>query len=303
MSWIMGHRRFLLAAAAAIAMLAAGPPARVNAQQSPRGATVEIDDHAVGGVVTSRFGAEAGVWVIAETSDLGTRFAKMVVTDELGRYVLPDLPRATYKIWVRGYGLVDSPKVSIEPGKILDLTAVVAPNLAAAAQYYPAIYWFAMIRIPDPSRFPGTGPNGNGIPVAFKTQDQWLNAVKTNGCGNCHQIGNYATRTIPEALGHFDTAMEAWARRLQSGPAGLTMIANMAPLLTPDGGHLAALADWTDRIKAGELPGATPPRPTGVERNVVVTVRDWSDPKHYLHDLTLTDKRKPTVNGYGLIYG
>ena len=190
-----------------------------------------------------------------------------------------------------------------EPGKILNLTAVVAPNLAAAAQYYPAIYWFAMIRIPDPSRFPGTGPNGNGIPVSFKTQDQWLNTIKTNGCGNCHQIGNYATRTIPEALGHFDTSMEAWARRLQSGPAGLTMIGNMAPLLTPDGGHLAALADWTDRVKAGELPSATPPRPTGVERNVVVTIRDWSDPKHYLHDLTLTDKRKPTVNGYGLIYG
>src|SRR6202035_116807 len=97
--------------------------------------------------------------------------------------------------------------------------------------------------------------------------------------------------------------MAAWARRLQSGPAGSIMIGTMAPLLTPDGGHLAALADWTDRIKAGELPRATPPRPTGVERNVVVTARDWSDPKHYLHDLALTDKRNPTVNGYGLIYG
>ena len=266
-------------------------------------ATVEIDAHAIGGTVTSRFGAEAGVWVIAETRDLGTRFAKMVVTDDRGRYVLPDLPAASYQVWVRGYGLVDSPKVASAPGKNLDLTAVVAPNLAAAAQYYPAIYWFAMIRVPDPGKFPGTGPNGNGIPVQYKTQDQWLNTVKTNGCGNCHQIGNYATRTIPEALGHFDTSIEAWARRLQSGPAGLIMIANMAPLLTPGGGHLAALADWTDRIKAGELPSATPPRPTGVERNLVVTVRDWSDPKHYLHDLTLTDKRDPTVNGYGLIYG
>jgi hypothetical protein len=97
--------------------------------------------------------------------------------------------------------------------------------------------------------------------------------------------------------------MEAWARRIQSGPAGRDMARFMAPLLTPDGGHLKALADWTDRIKAGEIPSATPPRPVGVERNLVVTVRDWSDPKHYLHDLTLTDRRKPTVNGYGLIYG
>src|SRR5207245_11573120 len=97
----------------------------------------------VGVVVTSRVGPEAGVWVVAETTDLGTRFAKMVVTDERGRYLLPDLPKASYKVWVRGYGLVDSPKVSAEPGKNLDLTAVIAPNLVAAAQYYPAIYWAA----------------------------------------------------------------------------------------------------------------------------------------------------------------
>jgi hypothetical protein len=292
-----------------IVMLAAALPIPAGAQQNAApqpaspSATVEIDDNDIGGVVTSRFGPEAGVWVIAETTELGTRFAKMAVTDESGRYVVPDLPKATYRVWVRGYGLVDSPKVTTAPGKTLNLTAVIAPNLAAAAQYYPAIYWASMIRVPDKSRFPGTGADGNGIPVSFKTQDQWLNAVKTNGCGNCHQIGNYATRYIPEALGHFDSSIAAWARRIQSGPAGRGMVSFMAPLLTPDGGHLAALADWTDRIKAGELPSATPPRPTGLERNIVVTVRDWSDPKHYLHDLTLTDKRKPTVNGYGLIYG
>jgi hypothetical protein len=204
---------------------------------------------------------------------------------------------------VRGYGLVDSPKVTTERGQTLNLTAVIAPNLAAAAQYYPAVYWAAMISVPDRSRFPGTGANGNGIPIEFKTQDTWLNRVKTNGCGNCHQIGNYATRTIPEAFGHFDSSIAAWARRLQSGPAGGDMSFFMGGLLTPDGGHLAALADWTDRIKAGEIPSATPPRPLGIERNIVITVRDWGDPKHYLHDLTATDRRKPTVNAYGLIYG
>jgi hypothetical protein len=204
---------------------------------------------------------------------------------------------------VRGYGLVDSPKVDAEPGRQLNLTAVIAPTLKDAAQYYPAIYWAAMIKVPDRSQFPGTGPNGNGISTQFKTYDQYLNFVKTNGCGNCHQIGNYATRTIPEALGKFDSSIAAWARRLQSGPAGTTMINNIAQLMTPDGGHLAALAEWTDRIKAGEIPSATPARPTGVERNVVVTVRDWSDPKHYLHDLIATDRRDPTVNGYGPMYG
>ncbi len=288
--------------AIAVGGIAAGLPS--GAQQPPaQPPQVQIDDKAIGGVVTSRFGSEAGVWVIAETRDLGTRFAKMVATDERGRYVIPDLPKANYRIWVRGYGLVDSEKVSGEPGKTLNLTAAVAPSLAAAAQYYPAIYWAAMIKIPDKSRFPGTGDKGNGIPEMFKTQDQWLNFIKTNGCGNCHQLGNYATRTIPEALGHFDSSRDAWMQRLGAGPAGADMVRFITQLMTPDGGHLAALADWTDRIKAGELPSRSPARPTGVERNLVVTVRDWSDPKHYLHDLTVTDRRKPTVNGYGPMYG
>ena len=105
--------------------------------------------HDIGGVVTGPHGPEAGVWVIAETHDLPTRYAKMVVTDDRGRYVVPDLPKGNYEVWVRGYGLVDSPKVKSEPGQHLNLTAVLAPNDAAAAQYYPAIYWFAMLKIPD----------------------------------------------------------------------------------------------------------------------------------------------------------
>jgi hypothetical protein len=61
--------------------------------------------------------------------------------------------------------------------------------------------------------------------------------------------------------------------------------------------------DWTDRIAAGELPKAKPSRPQGVERNVVITVWDWSNPKAYLHDEISTDKRNPTVNANGPIYG
>src|SRR5262249_59557468 len=111
------------------------PMAQPAAPQAANQA-VAIDGDDIGGVVTSRVGREAGVWVIAETRDLGTRFAKSVVTDERGRYVIPDLPKAKYRLWVRGYGLVDSPKVDAEPGQHLDLTAVVAPDAAAAAQYY-----------------------------------------------------------------------------------------------------------------------------------------------------------------------
>ncbi len=118
-----------------------------------------IDADDLGGVVTGPKGPEAGVWVIAETTDLPTKFAKIVVTDDQGRYVVPDLPKANYNVWVRGYGLVDSPKTQATPGKALNLTAVVAPNPRAAAEYYPAGYWFSLLRVPDKSEFPGTGPS------------------------------------------------------------------------------------------------------------------------------------------------
>ena len=180
------------------ALLAAGQ-ARLSAQQSADPA-IRIGPDDLGGVVSSMNGPEAGVWVIAETTGLPTKFAKIVVTDDQGRYVMPGLPKAAYSVWVRGYGLIDSPKVQTAPGRILNLPAVVAPSAAAAAEYYPAIYWYSMLKVPDKGEFPGTGPSGNGMPVALKSQAQWLDIVKTNGCYACHQLGNKATRTIPKEL-------------------------------------------------------------------------------------------------------
>src|SRR5438552_9813855 len=101
-------------------------------------ATVQIDRDDIGGVVTSPRGPEAGVWVIAETTDLPTTFAKIVVTDDQGRYLLPDLPNARYQMFVRGYGLVDSPRVKGVPGKALNLQATPAPNGREAARVYPS---------------------------------------------------------------------------------------------------------------------------------------------------------------------
>jgi hypothetical protein len=220
----------------------------LNAQQSS-GEAVSIGDDDIGGVVTSAKGTEAGVWVIAETNDLQTKFVKIVVTDEGGHYVLPQLPKANYKIWVRGYGLVDSPPVQTTPGKIVNLTAVAAPNARAAAEYYPAAYWFSLMRVPGKSEFPGTGPKGNGIPENVKSQGQWLHILKTDSCWSCHQLGDKATREIPKDLGHFDSSTAAWARRLLSGQAGNNMINGLAQL----GPELALpmFADWTDRIAAG----------------------------------------------------
>jgi len=261
---------------------------------------VAVDNDDIGGVVTSPRGPEAGVWVIAETTDLPTKFNRTVVTDDQGRYVVPDLPKANYNVWVRGYGLVDSQKVQAAPGKILNLTAVVAPNARAAADYYPAAYWYSLARVPDKSEFPGTGPEGNGISPTMKTQADWVRMMKTGACTTCHQIGTKGTREIPRALGTFDSSVAAWDRRVQSGQAG----GQMSNGITQMGRRraLAMFADWTDRIAAGEVPSA-PPRPQGVERNVVITQWDWADPKAYLHDVVSTDRRNPRVNGNGLMYG
>ena len=291
--WYLG-----LITSGVVVLLASGQ-ARLSAQSADP--AIRIGGRDLGGVVTSANGPEGGVWVIAETTDLPTKFAKIVVTDDRGRYVLPDLPKATYRVWVRGYGLVDSPKVRTVPGKLVDLKASVAPSPAAAAEYYPAIYWYSMLKVPDKSEFPGTGPSGNGIPVALKSQAQWLDVVKTNGCYTCHQLGNKATRTIPKELGQFSSSTEAWARRVVSGQAMTQMLNNLGRL---DPKRATALfADWTDRIAAGELPASPPARPQGVERNVVITLWDWAGPKDYLHDEISTDKRNPRVNANGMIYG
>jgi hypothetical protein len=283
----------------AIAMLLATSPVWLGAQPTADG--VRIDDDDLGGVVTSGHGPEAGVWVIAETTDLPTKFAKIVVTDDRGRYIIPDLPKANYSVWVRGYGLVDSPRVQTAPGKIVNLQAAVAPNAAAAAQYYPAIYWYAMLKIPDKSSFPGTGPDGNGMPVNLKSQADWLANVKSLGCMSCHALGTIGTRTIPKELGQFKSSEEAWARRIRSGQA-MTQMVNVVGRLGPKPA-LQLWADWTDRIAAGELPFVQPERPQALERNVVLTLWDWSHPTAYLHDLISTDRRKPTINANGQLYG
>jgi hypothetical protein len=282
-----------------IVALWAVSPARLSAQQTSE--TVHVDADDLGGVVTSPHGPEAGVWVIAETTDLPTKFAKIVATDDYGRYVIPDLPKATYSVWVRGYGLVDSPKVQAVPGKIMNLQAVLAPNPAAAAEYYPAIYWYAMLKIPAKSSFPGTGLDGNGIPVNLRSQADWLANVKSLGCMSCHALGTVGTRTIPRDLGEFKSSQEAWARRIQSGQA-MTQMVNVAGRLGPQRA-LQLWGDWTDRIAAGELPFAQPSRPQGIERNVVLTLWDWSRPTAYLHDLIGTDRRQPTLNAHGKFYG
>ncbi len=269
------------AAAAATAMLVLGA-GLVGGEGLAQSAGVELDADDIGGVVTSANGPEAGVWVIAETTDLPTRFTRIVATDDAGRYVVPDLPQAIYEVFVRGYGLVDSARVSATPGQALDLDAVAAPDALAAAQVYPAAWWLSMIELP-----PG------------EHSQQTLGSAVT-GCLNCHQIGNRATREIPGSiLNEVDSHLEAWDRRVAMGPMGSSMAAAFRRL----GPQRAMFADWTARVAAGEAPTQTPPRPAGAERNVVVTLWDWGTELDGRTDSTPADVRDGAVNANGLVYG
>jgi hypothetical protein len=272
-----------------IIMAVLGATLVVGATQQPNRATttVETDADDIGGVVRGAKGPEAGVWVIAETKSLPTGFRKIVATDDAGRYVVPDLPAGTYNLWVRGYGLIDSKPVQTRPGQTVNLTAMPAPSALAAAQYYPANYWYSLLQVPPTSAFP---MEKEGI----RNQLDWVARMKS--AIQLIQIGDKATREIPEKLGRFKSTAEAWEAWLNSGESPVN-VARLNRQLA-----IKMYADWTDRIQNGEIPPA-PPRPRGVERNVVITQWDVSDAKAFIHDVMTTDTRNPTLNANGLVYG
>jgi hypothetical protein len=251
--------------------------------------TTEGDD--ISGVVTGSRGSEAGVWVIAETRDLPTKYTKIVVTDDQGRFVVPDLPKASYQVWVRGYGLVDSAKVAAAPGATLSLRAGAEASPKEAAEIYPAMYWFSLLRVPAANEFP-LGP--------VASQQQWLNTIKSGACQSCHALGTPGTRKVPELFSQGKTSHEAWRERLRAGSAQNLMARDISRL---DGERaIANFADWTDRIAGGELPFDKPRRPEGVERNLVITMWDYLRPQFYAHDVVSTDRRNPRVNPNGAVY-
>jgi hypothetical protein len=281
-----------VAASVGLMFTAAARPEAQQAQASRRAQGF------IGGVVESSKGREAGVWVIAETTETPTKLVKIVVTGDDGRFMLPELPNATFNVWVRGYGLVDSKPIQAKPGQTVTLKASLASTPAEAAKVYPANYWYSMLEVPPASDFPGKGVDVNGIPETFRSQAQFIDQLK-QGCQLCHQLGNELTR----GLGHmkslgFKSSVEAWDYRVKTGQRGSQMD-GMMTRLGPRA--LKMYAAWTDRIAAGEVPPA-PPRPSGVERNVVVTLWDFGTPTSYVHDEITTSKQNPRVNATGPVY-
>ncbi|MGA0805850.1 MAG: hypothetical protein ACO3PV_04950 [Pseudohongiellaceae bacterium] len=286
---------------AALSLLASA----VALAQAPAPSERAYPDGYITGQVTGPNGPEAGVWVIAETKETNTPLIKIVVTDDEGRYALPQLPEATYSVWVRGYGLLDSAKLEGRPGDTeLNLSVELAPTPQEAAKVYPGDYWLSLLDVPD--NLPGTGPvaaGGNGFmpAVAGNPLDQnvWVHEFKAD-CNFCHQLGSQITRTLGhmDALG-FDSHEEAWIYRTSLGVRGGSMQA--AFLQFGIDGMSKTMADWTRKVEAGEVPPA-PPRPQGVERNVVVTLWDTGGDHDFMHDEIATDKNNPTVNAFGPIY-
>ena len=172
--------------------------------------TLAADTDDISGRVVSSRGPEAGVWVIAETQDLPTEFSRIVVTGDDGRFVVPDLPKASYRVWVRGYGLRDSDTVAATPGQDIALTVPVAASAAEAAEIYPANYWFSLFHPPGSAAFPGSG--ANGVAPTIATQQEWLAAIKEE-CIGCHPMGGAPTRNL---AGTGDP-IALWAKRLADG--------------------------------------------------------------------------------------
>src|SRR6202171_5321560 len=209
---------------------------------------VRVDKNSVGGVVLNSNGAkpEAGVWVIAETKSLPVPFRKIVVTDDQGRFLVPDLPDGAYELWVRGYGLKDSEPVKGARGETVKLQVANAATPQEAAKIYPASYWTSLIQ----------PPTGSDLPARYKTQEEWLGDPR-NGCNPCHELGMVATRRY--------TTVEDWDAVFSRAKA-MHQELNFLGKNTVE----KVLAEWGTRIAAGEGSPASP-RPTGHASTRVVS--------------------------------
>src|SRR5260370_30637492 len=124
-----------------------------------------------------------------------------------------------------------------------------------------------MVKIPDKSLLPGTGPDGNGISPKIKTQQDWIDTIK-NSCQSCHALGSQGVRRIPKAWGHFDNSVQAWTQRLQAGQTQANKFYTLNPL--PQQKNLACFSYWTAPHTPSPVPPRqAPPPPQSVQSGVI----------------------------------
>jgi hypothetical protein len=270
-------------AAAVVAFMALG--AALGSGEDKKAKPRKPPEGFIQGTVTSGdVRPEAGVWVIAETDDLPTPYRKIVVTDGRGRFVLPELPEAEYQVWVRGYGLLDSDKVTVTvrrkgPKARVAIDAELADTSEETTAHYPASYWLSLFEPPA---------NTESLPGG-RNQHAWVSDFKL-GCELCHQMGSASARGMRGNRAALDAGLKK-AGTMDAVAMGLGREA-----------VLDALAAWGARIAGGAVPEA-PPRPTGIERNLVITQWQWGDLYTYAHDEIATDKRNPRLYANEPIWG
>ena len=277
-----------LAVAGGAAMCASAILAVVVTAQAPPQAGGRGPQGFIGGVVESSQGPEAGVWVIAETTELPTKLIRRSWSrDDQGRFVLPELPKASYNVWVRGYGLADSTPVKAAPGGSGSTSLALKAVRAGSSRRRPQrstrpTTGIRFSKCPARTSSRGRALMATASRTTFASQAQFVDQLK-QGCQLCHQLGNRLTRGSGtcRSSGFKDTASSVGppaSDRAAGWRDGQSMATRM--------GRKAVLnmyAKWTDAIAAGAVPEA-PPRPKGVERNVVVTLWDWGTPTSYMHD-------------------
>lgn len=266
-------------AAAVLSAAAAAWLSVATAVTQPIVPAIDRDD--IGGTVTSDQGPEGGVWVIAETDELPTRLTRIVVTDDQGRFVVPDLPRARYQLFVRGYGLLDSNRVPAGPGDRVALTTVAATSEREAAAIYPAAYWLTVMRVPP------TGP----IHPADLTRTM-------KQCMGCHQLGSLATRELSANVGTAATHLDGWDMRMKRAHETSATYEPFARLR----GQRTMFSEWTGRIAERAYPLSEPPRPRGAERNLVVTLWDWGSPTTVAPTAAASHAHNSRVNANGPVF-
>ena len=155
---------------------------------------------------------------------LATPFRKIVVTDEAGRYLVPDLPGRIMSCGWR-LRLVDSPPVAAHAGRSRRVAGCRRARRArGGADLAGELLVLAVEVPPETSSSRGPGPNGNGIAPEVVTQHQSISTIKA-GCNVCHQLGDLATREIPQvASGRSGRSGDAWDMRTQAGRTGTAMI-------------------------------------------------------------------------------
>ena len=263
---------------------------------------IAIDADDIGGVVTSANGPEAGVWVIAETTDLPHQAAKIVVTDDRGP--LPaclTCRRRTTRCGCAAMASSIREGADSAPGKLLNLTAVVAPSASRSGPVLSGrSTGMPCSRCLRRASSPAPVSNGNGISRERQSQAEWVSRLKTRRLRQaCHQLGNKATRELSPKLGTFKSSVDAWEHRVQVGQAGPNMV-NQMQQHGPAGAD--AVGRLTDRVKGGEA-DLRPARPQGLERNVVLTQWDYGDAKkYYARRQRDRQAESDSVNANGPIY-